>query len=160
MKIAASTVAAFEFTLHDDEGNLLDSSEGQQPLAYVHGSGTLIPGLEQELAGKQVGDAFEVRIEPARAYGERDAKLVHAVPRAQLPRGADLRVGMQLRAESPDGQHIVTIVGFEGDQVQLDANHPLAGVALNFAVRIVDVRAATREELAHRHVHGPGGHAH
>ncbi len=160
MKIASKTVATFEYALTDDEGNELDSSKGGEPLVYVHGIGSIIPGLERELEGKAVGDAFQVRIPPEEAYGHRDEEMVHTVDRAQLPPGADIQVGMQLAAESQQGRHILTVVGIEADEVTLDANHPLAGVALNFQVEVVGVREATPEELEHGHVHGPGGHAH
>jgi FKBP-type peptidyl-prolyl cis-trans isomerase SlyD len=158
--IAKDAVALLEYTLKNDSGELLDASAEGQPLAYIHGRGNLIPGLEQELEGKQSGDHFEIRIPPEEAYGERNQELVHPVNRDQLPDEIEVEVGLQLRAESEAGAQIVTVVGVEDDRVLLDANHPLAGVALNFDVKVAEVREATAEELEHGHVHGTGGHHH
>lgn len=160
MQITLNTVASIEYTLTDDEGNVIDSSSGGAPLTYVHGVGALIPGLEAQLEGKQKGDALKVRVAPADGYGDRDEQMVAQVPREQMPKGAPLEVGMQMEARSPEGRQIVTIVKLDDQSVWLDGNHPLAGVHLNFAVTIVDVRAATQEEIEHGHVHGEGGHHH
>ena len=160
MQITKNTVARFEYTLTDDAGKVLDSSEGQEPLAYVHGLGNIIPGLEEEMEGKSSGDAFQVRVPAAKGYGERDEEMIHDVPKSQLPPDAKLELGMQFQAESEHGLHLLTVVGIEEETVKMDANHPLAGVALNFDIRIVEVRDATPEELEHGHVHGPGGHEH
>ena len=160
MQITKNAVAEIEYELKDDGGEVLDTSRGRDPLAYLHGAGNLIPGLEAELEGKTSGSSFQVRIEPQDAYGVRREELVQAVPRTQFPDEADVQPGMQFQAQSPSGAQVVTVVGVEGDQVTLDANHPLAGVALNFDVTVVAVREATPEELEHGHVHGAGGHAH
>lgn len=160
MNIAENAVALLEYTLKDDGGDVLDTSEGGAPLAYLHGHGNLIPGLERELEGKAAGDNFSVRIAASDAYGERNDELIHTVPRADLPQDVEIEMGMQLQAESQHGVHIVTVVGLGETEVELDANHPLAGVALNFDVKVVEVRAASAEELEHGHVHGPGGHDH
>lgn len=160
MQIAQNTVALIDYTLTNDAGEVLDSSDGGEPLAYVHGVGAMIPGLEKELEGKAGGDDLEVRIPAAEAYGERNDELVHEVPRSQLPPDAPVEVGVQFQAESPQGMHMLTVVKVEGDTVHMDANHPLAGVPLNFKVSIREVRTATAEEIEHGHVHGPGGHQH
>lgn len=160
VQITRHSVASIEYTLSDDQGNVIDSSSGGPPLVYVHGLGALIPGLESHLEGKRKGDALEVRVEPKDGYGERDEQMVARVPLEQMPKGAPLELGMQLEARSPEGSQVVTVVKLEDDAVWLDANHPLAGVHLNFKVSVVDVRAATREELEHGHVHGPGGAHH
>jgi FKBP-type peptidyl-prolyl cis-trans isomerase SlyD len=157
--IAKDAVASIHYTLKNDEGEILDTSDGREPLPYVHGKGNLIRGLEAELEGKGAGAKLKVRIEPEDAYGVRDESLVQSVKRSQLPQG-DLEVGMQFRAEGRRGALLVTVIEVDGDDVTLDANHPLAGVALNFSVEVMDVRAATPEELSHGHVHGPGGHHH
>lgn len=157
MQIARHTVASIDYTLTDDDGNVIDSSKGGPPLAYVHGLGALIPGLESQLEGKTAGDALKVRIEPKDGYGERDEEQVARVPRSQMPSGAELEVGMQLEARGPQGRQVVTIVQLDDEAVWLDANHPLAGVHLNFEVTVVEVREATAEEIEHGHVHGPGG---
>jgi len=160
VQITRHTVASIEYTLTDDDGNVIDSSEGGAPLTYVHGVGGLIPGLEAQLEGKGAGDALKVRIAPADAYGERNDEMVARVPREQMPKDAPLELGMQLEARGPDGVQVVTIVKLEDDAVWLDGNHPLAGVHLNFAVKVVDVRAATAEEIEHGHAHGPDGAHH
>jgi len=160
LQIAKKTVARIEYKLTDDSGEVIDTSEGQEPLAYLHGSGNILPGLESELEGKTSGDAFKVRITAADGYGERDEGLVQDVPKDQLPEGAELQLGMQFQAQSEHGFHILTVVGIGDATVKMDANHPLAGVALNFEVEVVEVRDATSEELEHGHVHGPGGEEH
>lgn len=160
MQITKNSVASIEYELKDDDGVVIDTSEGGEPLTYLHGVGNLIPGLEAELEGKGSGDAVRVRIEPNNAYGERHDERVHDVPRSELPEGIEIEPGTQLQAQGPDGIQVVTVIGVEGDTVKMDGNHPLAGVHLNFDVRVVDVREATAEELEHGHVHGPGGHEH
>jgi FKBP-type peptidyl-prolyl cis-trans isomerase SlyD len=157
MQIAQDAVASIHYTLTDDSGNKLDASDGT-PLAYLHGNGNLIPGLERELEGKSAGDKLKVKIAAADAYGEYDKSLVQRVPRRALKGVGDLRVGMQLHTQSAHGVRAVTVTQIVGDMVTVDANHPLAGQTLNFEVEIAEVRAATQEELAHGHVHGPGGH--
>ncbi|NOT30917.1 MAG: peptidylprolyl isomerase [Planctomycetes bacterium] len=160
MQIAKHSVVTLEYTLTAPDGEVLDSSKGGQPLAYVHGTEALVPGLERELEGKRKGDRFDVHVAPDDGYGAREEHLVHDVTRAQLPPGLELEVGLQLQAKGPDGDLIVTIVALSGELVTLDGNHPLAGMELHFTGEVVDVRAASREELAHGHVHGQGGHAH
>lgn len=160
MQISQHAVVSFHYTLTDDTGRTLDTSKGGEPLAYLHGIGNLIPGLERELEGKSPGDKFSVTIAPQDAYGEYDESLVQQVPRRVLKGIPNLRVGMQLQAQSPEGSRAVTVKQIAGDMVTLDANHPLAGKNLNFDVEVTDVRQATPEELAHGHVHGPDGHGH
>jgi len=161
MQIIKNAIALIHYTLKDDEGEILDTSEGRDPLAYLHGSGNIIPGLEAELEGKTAGESIEVRVEPADGYGEKRDEMVQTIPREHMPDGVELEVGMQLQAQTPEGEaQLVTIVGLTNTDVTLDGNHPLAGVALNFAVEVVEVRQATEEELSHGHVHGAGGHEH
>jgi len=159
MQIAKHTVVSIEYQLTTDEGEVLDTSSGHGPLAYVHGAGGIIPGLEAELEGKQQGDAFKVRIEPEQAYGLREDRMVQVVPRADLPPGV-LEVGMQLQGQTEGGSLVLTVVEVKEQEVLLDGNHPLAGIALNFDITVAEVRAATSEEVEHGHVHGPGGHEH
>ncbi len=159
MQIAQDTVVSLDYTLTNDDGEVLDASRDAEPLAYIHGQGQIVPGLEKALAGRTTGDAFTVRLEPGDAYGERDADLVQTAERAQFG-GDEPEVGAQVRAEGPDGFQILTIVGVDGDVVTLDGNHPLAGIPLTFAVKVVGVRAATKQELTHGHAHGSGGHDH
>ena len=159
MQIARDTVVSIEYTLTNDVGEVLDTSRDAEPLTYIHGQGQIVPGLERALADRGPGDSFKVRIEAEDAYGERDDELVQTADRAQFG-GEEPQVGFQVRAEGPDGSEILTIVAVEGDVVTLDGNHPLAGVPLTFDVTVVEVRAATKQELSHGHAHGKGGHDH
>lgn len=156
MPIAHNDVVTIHYTLKDDADKVIDSSSGGEPLAYLHGHGNIIPGLERELAGKSVGDRLTVRVPAAEGYGEYDRALLQKVPRRALKGIANLRVGLRLQA----GHQAVTVTHIAGDMVTLDGNHPLAGQNLNFDVEIAGVRPATEEELAHGHVHGDGGHHH
>jgi FKBP-type peptidyl-prolyl cis-trans isomerase SlyD len=156
MPIAQNDVVTMHYTLRDDADKVIDSSSGSEPLAYLHGHGNIIPGLERELAGKSVGDRLTVRVPAAEGYGEYDRALVQKVPRRSLKGIGNLRVGLRLQA----GHQAVTVTHIAGDMVTLDGNHPLAGQNLNFDVEITAVRPATEEELAHGHVHGDGGHHH
>jgi len=160
MKIAKDTVVTIEYTLTDDDGEVIDSSVGNDPLSYVHGIGSVVPGLEAALEGKSTGEAVTVAIAPGEGYGEHDASLVHIAERGQFPGVADIEVGMRFRAGSEDESTVVTVVAVEGDRVTLDANHPLAGVTLNFDVKILGVRQATENEIAHGHPHGKDGSDH
>ena len=154
MKIAESCVVSIHYTLTNNEGETLDSSAGGDPLAYLHGAGGLIPGLERELEGKEKGDQFQATIQPEDAYGEVNPGLVQEVPLDALSGIENLAVGMQLQSQSPDGRTQILIVEAIGaESATLNANHALAGVVLNFAVEVTDVRAATEEELAHGHAH-------
>lgn len=160
MQAGDKTVVSIHYTLTSDGGETLDSSAGREPLAYLHGAGNIIPGLESALVGKGVGEKLKVSIAPAEAYGLRDDALVQVVPRDAFGGAPDLEVGMQFQARTPDGIRVVTIVDVAGDEITLDGNHPLAGETLHFDVEIVEVRAATDEEMAHGHAHGEGGHHH
>jgi FKBP-type peptidyl-prolyl cis-trans isomerase SlyD len=157
MLIAQDKVVLIHYTLTDDAGKVLDSSSSGEPLAYLHGQGNIIPGLEKALDGKRAGDKLNVRVEPAEGYGVRDDSLVQQVPR----RAPNVQPGMQFHAQSAQGQtRVVTVTRIQGDMVTVDGNHPLAGEVLNFDVEVAEVREPTGEELEHGHVHGPGGHHH
>ncbi len=160
MTIAEKNVVLMEYTVKDDEGNIIDTSVGHEPLAFIVGLGNIIPGLERQFIGKSKGDAFKATISPADGYGEYDPTLVEAVPRAQFAGVKGLEVGMQLQAQTDDGIEVVTVAKITDSEVTVDANHPLAGKTLHFDVKVVDVRNPTAEELAHGHVHGVGGHHH
>lgn len=160
MQISAKKVVFIHYTLTNDEKEVIDSSTGHGPLAYIHGMGNIIPGLEKALEGKTTGDKLQVSIPPEDAYGLRDEDLIHAVP-VEAFHGVDkIEPGMQFQTDSPDGIQMVTVMEVEGDRVILDGNHPMSGLTLNFDVEVAEVRDATPEELAHGHVHGPGGHHH
>jgi FKBP-type peptidyl-prolyl cis-trans isomerase SlyD len=161
MLIAANKAVSIDYTLTNDAGEVIDSSSGGAPLVYLHGAANIIPGLEKALEGKQAGDELEVAIEPEDAYGEYLAELVSTLNRSLFEGVDELEVGMQFHASAPDGQmQIVTIRDIDGDDVTVDGNHPLAGQRLNFKVKVIDVRDASEEEIAHRHIHGEGGHHH
>jgi FKBP-type peptidyl-prolyl cis-trans isomerase SlyD len=160
MAIAQNDVVSIHYTLRSDSDQVLDSSTGAEPLAYLHGHGNLIPGLERQLTGCNVGDRLTLKVAPAEGYGEYDRALVQQVPRRALKGIGDLRVGMRLQAATEQGPRVVTVTRIAGDLVTLDGNHPLAGQNLNFEVEITAIRPATEEELAHGHVHGAGGHHH
>jgi FKBP-type peptidyl-prolyl cis-trans isomerase SlyD len=157
MQIAADTVVSFDYTLTDDAGQTLDTSRGRSPLVYLHGRGQIVPGLEGALQGRAAGDAFDVVVPPEEGYGVHDPTLVQSATRTQFPAGVALAPGMQFEAQGPQGSIVMTVVRLDGDDVMLDGNHPLAGQTLHFAIAVVDVRAATAEELRHGHVHGAGG---
>jgi len=159
--IADKHVVSIHYTLTDDDGETLDSSAGREPLTYLHGAQNIIPGLEQALTGKAVGDQLQVTVQPGDAYGEFDAELVQTVPREAFEGIDQLEPGMQFEARSPEGDSSIVVVKEVVDEgVVIDGNHPLAGQTLHFDVSIEEVRDATDEELAHGHVHGPGGHHH
>ncbi len=161
MQIAANKAVSIDYTLTNDAGEVIDSSAGGAPLVYLHGAGNIIVGLEKALLGKQAGDEVKVSVEPEEAYGEYSAELVATLNRSMFEGVDELEVGMQFHASGPDGgMQIVTIRELEGDDVIVDGNHPLAGQRLNFAVKVVNVRDASQEEVAHGHIHGEGGHQH
>lgn len=159
MQIANEKVITIDYTLTDEEGEVIDSSEHDGPLSYLHGSGNIVPGLENALEGKTVGDALKVVVAPDDAYGERDEKLVQAVPRDEFPDG-EIAVGMRFRADSPSGSKVLTVVALNDAEVTVDANHPLAGRTLSFDVTVRGIRDATQEELEHGHVHDGHHHHH
>ena len=157
MQIGAKKAVTFHYSLRDDEGTVLDSSEGKPPLTYLHGEGNIVPGLEKALEGKQAGDEVKVTVPPAEGYGDRSEENVRNVPRRKLPDG-QLQVGRRVRLQTNEGPIAALVVAIKGDYVTVDANHPLAGMTLHFEVKVEAVRDATAEELEHGHVHGPGGH--
>jgi len=160
MTIKSDSVVSILYTLKDDGGQIIDRSAPGDPLTYLHGHGQLISGLERQLEGRGPGEKLNVTIAPADGYGEYDGSLVQQVPRRALKGIANVKVGMQLRAQTDHGARTVTVTRVAGDMVTLDGNHPLAGKNLNFDVEVAAVRDATAEELEHGHVHGPGGHHH
>lgn len=163
MQIAANTVVSIAYTLKDPEGNVLDSSEGRDPLAYLHGAGNIVAGLEKALEGKSKGDKVQVTVAPEEGYGQRDDKAQQNVPLRKLvgkKEAAAVRAGQRLQVQTNAGVRVVTVVSVRGDYATIDVNHPLAGMTLNFDVEVKDVREATPEEREHRHVHTPGSHAH
>ena len=160
MNVAKDKVVSIDYTLTGDQGQVLDSSNGRQPLAYLHGGGNIIPGLESALEGKFAGDKLNVTIPPEQAYGIRDERMIQTVNRSSFGPDANIQQGMQFQANTNLGPRVLTVRDIQGDNVTIDANHPLAGQTLNFDVKVVEVRDASQDELAHGHPHGPGGHQH
>lgn len=159
-KISHNSAVSFHYRLSDEQGTLLDAS-GQEPLVYLHGHQNIIPGLEKALEGKQAGDELIVTVAPADAYGEYFQEAVQEVPREYFKGVDNIEVGMQFQSQTEQGQPLlVQVKKVDDSTVTVDANHPLAGKTLTFAVNIVDVREASAEEIAHGHIHGPGGHHH
>ena len=160
MQIIKNTVVTLDYQVHDTEGNLIDA--GAEPLVYVHGGyDGIFPTLEEALQGKEVGASLKLKLEPGEAFGEYDAALVNVELRDLFPE--QIEVGMQFERASEDDEEedmLYTITEIEADKVVVDGNHPLAGMALVFDCTVAEVRQATQEELAHGHVHGPGGHHH
>ena len=156
MQVSKHKVVVIDYVLKDDDGNTIDqSSDGN--FSYIHGTKSIIPGLENAMAGKLAGDNLEVRIEPADAYGERDLANIQRVPRNLFPENIELSAGMQFQAASPEGNPLfVKVTAVKDDEVVVDGNHPLAGMNLNFSIKVIAVRDASEAELAHGHVHGPG----
>jgi FKBP-type peptidyl-prolyl cis-trans isomerase SlyD len=154
--IAENFVVSLHYQLHDDNGEELDSSEGQEPLLYLHGAGNIVPGLEKVLEGKKVGDKLKVVVEPEDGYGEYDDEAVQLVPRDKFPENAQLEAGMEIVAVNEDDEEVpVLIAEVNEKEVTLDFNHPLAGVRLHFEVEVVAIRKATEEEITHGHPHDP-----
>jgi len=159
-KITQHAVVSLDYTLTNDSGEILDKSENGQ-FVYLHGASNIIPGLEQALENRAVNDKFDVVIEPEDAYGHKDDSKKQVVGKDMFEPGSPMEVGMQFHAQGPEGEMLViTITAIDGDEITIDGNHPLAGETLHFDVEVKDVRAASEEEIAHGHVHGPDGHNH
>ncbi|MDR9467781.1 peptidylprolyl isomerase [Marinospirillum sp.] len=153
MQVAANKVIAIHYTLTNGDGQVLDSSQGGNPLSYLHGHSNIIPGLEAQLEGKAAGEEFEVTVEPADGYGERDDNLVQQVQREAFQGVEKVEPGMQFQTQGPGGEMVVTVIEANDENVTIDANHPLAGVSLNFKGSIESVRDASEEEVQHGHAH-------
>lgn len=153
MDIEKDRVVSIDFKLTNDQGELLDQSDEGTPLVYLHGAAGMVPALQDGLAGKKTGDNFTISMSPEEGFGVHRPELVHEVPRAQFPQDQEIASGMQVTAHSESGEastdFVVKAVG--DDTVTLDGNHPLAGMALTFAGQVVDVRAATDDEVTQGH---------
>lgn len=159
MKIANNTVVTMHYAVKDKEDNLIDSSYDSEPLVLLQGSKFLIEGLENALIDHEKGDTFEVAVDAENAYGPRHDGLVQRIGNEMFA-DFDVEVGMQLRATTDNGEQTVIVIDKDDESVTVDGNHPLAGVDLRFDVEILDVRAATEDEIAHGHVHAEGGCGH
>jgi len=159
--IKQNSVVTMHYELKDAQGEILDSSEGQDPLTYLHGAGNIIIGLEEQLAGKATGDNVSAVVGPDKGYGEPVDALIQVVPKEAFGAEIDnIEVGMRFQAETEQGPVPVVVTAVDDANVTVDGNHPLAGKELHFNVTISDVRDASQEEIDHGHVHGPGGHEH
>ena len=156
MQISKHKVAVIHYTLTDNEGKVLDSSAGREPLFYIQGIGNLIQGMEEGLEGKKQGDKVNLKVSPEKGYGVKSDELVQKVPRSAF---GDQKIEKGMQFQTNQGS-VVTVTNVGLSEITVDGNHPLAGVELNFAVEVISIREATEEELAHGHVHGPGGHHH
>jgi FKBP-type peptidyl-prolyl cis-trans isomerase SlyD len=159
-KVAAGKVVTFRYTLTGEDGEVLDQSD-MTGMPYLHGAGNIVPGLEREMEDRLVGDKFRAVIPPEDAYGDRDAPL-QKIPRGAFPDDMQIEVGMQLLAQADDDEDPIPlwVVGTDAEAIEVDLNHPLAGMTLTFEVEVIGIREATDEELAHGHVHGPDAHQH
>ncbi len=156
MRVAKETVVAIEYTLKDDQGNIIDASGDRGPMEYLHGAQNIIPGLEQGVEGLVAGDTKNVLVPPQLGYGEYSEKLLQLVPLTAF--GANTpQIGMRFHAETNLGMRVLTIKKIEGEEVTLDGNHELAGKTLHFDIKVVSVRAAELTELSHGHPHQSGG---
>lgn len=154
MKVAEGSVVSIHYTLTNDAGEVLDTSDGGDPLNYLHGHGGLIPGLERELEDREANDSLKVSIAPEDAYGQPNRDLIHEVPLDALAQIENLTQGMQLQSQDEQGRtYTLTVDALSDTHATLNANHALAGQTLHFDVTIASVRAATEEELSHGHAH-------
>lgn len=160
MIIENKRVVSFHYTLTNEAGEELESSRGRDPMAYLHGAHNIIPGLEKAMAGKGAGDQFQVTLPPAEAYGERNPSNIQRIASKHFRNPRGLQPGQLVSLQTREGERPAVIVKVGRFNVDVDANHPLAGQTLTFDVEVIDVREASPEEIAHGHVHGEGGHQH
>ncbi|MFH7564657.1 FKBP-type peptidyl-prolyl cis-trans isomerase [Oceanimonas smirnovii] len=160
MQIVKDTVVQFNYTLKDEQGEVMDTNEGKAPLAYLHGNDNMLEGLEKALDGKNEGDRFSVTLPPADAYGERDESLIQRVSIRHLQGAKRWEPGMVAMVHTENGPRQIVVVKVGRFMADVDLNHLLAGRTLTFDLEVVSVRAATAEELEHGHAHGEGGHQH
>ncbi|MCX2979822.1 peptidylprolyl isomerase [Halieaceae bacterium IMCC14734] len=160
MQISDRCVVSFHYTLKNSDGEAIETSQDADPSAYLHGANNIIRGLEQAMVGHEAGDTFSVDLEPATAYGNRQPDLQQRVPIKHLVFKGKLKAGMVVQLNTDKGARSVTVVKAGRHSADIDSNHPLAGQSLSFDIEIVEVRAASEEEVSHGHAHGVGGHHH
>ncbi len=160
MAVANQMVVSIHYTLTNAGGEVLDSSDGGEPLTYLHGAGNIIPGLESALEGQEAGSALKVEVAPEEGYGPVQDALIQEVPRSAFGDVEDIQEGMRFQAQTNQGPVPIVVTKVSDETITVDGNHPLAGQTLFFDVSIQEVRAATEDELSHGHAHGPGGHNH
>jgi FKBP-type peptidyl-prolyl cis-trans isomerase SlyD len=160
MQAEKDRVVSFHYHLTDASGEAIDSSREREPLVILFGHGSIIPGLEQAIAGHAAGDRFDVVVPPEQAYGARREDFTQRVAKKYFQDADRLKPGMMTVLNTKDGYRQVSVLKVGSSVVDVDLNHPMAGKTLHFAIEVVEVRDATTEELEHGHVHGPGGHHH
>jgi FKBP-type peptidyl-prolyl cis-trans isomerase SlyD len=160
MKIEKNKVASIHYTLKTTDNKLIEDSRNGEPLTYLQGAQNIIEGLEEVLLGKEKGDKFNLILNPDKAYGFAENELIQIVSLKQFEDPENVKEGIQIEIDSDEGPVYAMVTKIEGDNVTLDANHPLADMALMYDVEVMDVRDATKEELSHGHAHGPGGFEH
>lgn len=159
--VADGMVVTFDFTLRLNEDEIADTTQGQMPLRFVVGQGQLLPGLEDAMIGMVAGEERKITLEPEDAYGDWDEDALEEIAISDLPEGADLEEGMPIEVTDSEGEtYEASVYEVKDSTVILDYNHPLAGETLQFDVKVIDIRPATPEELAHGHVHDEDGHVH
>ncbi len=156
MQVSDKMAVSIHYTLTNKVGKKLDSTKGEEPMIYLHGSGQIIPGLEDALKGMRVGEQLNTTIAPSEAYGEYSEERIKIVPMSMFDGIDKVEVGMQFHADASHGVDMVTVTKIDGDQATVDGNHPMAGEALTFDVKVMDIRPATADELSHQHIHGKG----
>jgi len=157
MQVQNNCCVAIDYTLTNDAGEVVDTSEGRDPLVYLHGHHNIVTGLEKALDGKAEGDNVKVTVSPEEGYGERNEDMIQNVPREMFQGVDQIEPGMQFQAQTAAGPQIVTVTEVGDNEVTIDGNHPMAGQTLNFDVNVVKIREATEEELEHGHAHGVEG---
>jgi len=158
--VSDGSVVEIHYTLTDDKGEVLDSSQGDDPLPYLQGAENIVPGLERAMLGRKVGDKFKVDVAAEDGYGLREGPGAQAVPRSSFPDDVEIVPGMEFVAEDAGEELVLWVTKVTDSEVFVDQNHPLAGMSLHFQVEVVSVREATEEEKEHGHPHGPDGHGH
>lgn len=160
MKIVEKSVVQFHYVLKDESGKEIESSKGNDPLAYLHGYKNTLVGLEKAFEGKEAGDSFSATLQPEEAYGERNEDAIQRVPVKHLQGAKKWKAGMTAAVQTEQGQRQVTVVKAGKFMATVDINPPLAGKVITFDVDVVDIREATADEIEHGHAHGVGGHHH
>ena len=159
--IKKGSVVNLNYVLTNEEGSVMDQSSEDQPFFYLHGFGNIIPGLENGLEGLSVGTKKDIQVQPNDGYGTRNDDLIMKVPKTQFPSDVEIEVGMQFQSQNQNGQPVVfEVIELSDSEITVDGNHPMAGKTLNFNIEVLTIREATKDELKHGHVHGPGGHHH
>jgi len=158
MKIEKKKAVSFSFTLKDEEGTILEQSDQQDPMVYLHGYNGIVPGLENALEGKQVGDSFSITLDALDAYGPRNPSLLGRISAKHIHQKGKLKPGMMVQVQTKEGVRSMTIVKAGKFMVDVDGNHPFAGKTLSFDVEVTDIREATGDEISHGHIHGEHCH--